>query len=369
MSTEAPAEGTSTKCTESTTVILECVLHEMQNWPQNSLLLTLRLPIEGEPNRCKQEVADSVVTAGHTNEMVKTAKSNELDMDVDGKTTLGRELAGMVHRVDKGGKECESKSQLQLETNLLCRGICQCSKNKNKNVPIANGLPLKGEWTVCASSELGNSSEGCNRGASESASIDSCQWLHGTDSNPGQAVERGDAPNKLIQLLRTTVKLYVSDGDMDTSICLGGTQMQLGDTDGPGRGTDMLKGLLDGSGAQTDTPNVLNNTEIDCMSHGEGLSTYLGVGGPKCRDKEADDSRTHMDMSYGSVDVPSIETNLTKPANETERISMRQTEAQMKNSPETFEIATPKPIRQWRKVSVGNGEVYVPLNMPIAVPS
>ena len=60
-SIEASAKGTSAKCSETTPVILESALHEMQNWLQNSLPLTPRLPIEGEPSGCKQQAAESIV--------------------------------------------------------------------------------------------------------------------------------------------------------------------------------------------------------------------------------------------------------------------------------------------------------------------
>ena len=105
------AKGTSAKCSEMTPVILESVPHKTQTEPQNSLPLTPRLPTAGKPSRCKQEVADSDVTAGRTNGMVEMAKPNESDADVDRKVTLGREPAGMVHRVNEGDRtECEGKS-------------------------------------------------------------------------------------------------------------------------------------------------------------------------------------------------------------------------------------------------------------------
>ena len=74
MSSEASVKGTSAKSTEMTPVILESMPHELQNQLQNSLPLTLRLPIEGEPSRCKQEVADSIVMAGCTNGMVEMSE-------------------------------------------------------------------------------------------------------------------------------------------------------------------------------------------------------------------------------------------------------------------------------------------------------
>ena len=84
MSTKAPVEGTSTKCAEMTLVVLESVpLHETQNQPHSSLPLTPRPPVDGEPCKCKQEVADNIVTAGRTNGTVKLAKPTEMVADVN----------------------------------------------------------------------------------------------------------------------------------------------------------------------------------------------------------------------------------------------------------------------------------------------
>ena len=33
------------------------------------------------------------------------------------------------------------------------------------------------------------------------------------------------------------------------------------------------------------------------------------------------------------------------------------------------ETVTHEPTRQWKRVSIGDGDVYVPLNMPVAAPS
>ena len=150
----------------------------MQNQLQNSLPLTPRLPIEGEPSGCKQEAADSVVTAGRTNRMVRMAepteiadinlekaaldgepverahridKGDETDADVDRTALLGGEPAEMACRVDKGdGTEHGYQARLQ-QTGFYCEESRQHNENANTNIPIAYGLPLEGEWTVCAS--------------------------------------------------------------------------------------------------------------------------------------------------------------------------------------------------------------------------
>ena len=49
---EASVQGTSAKCSETTTVVLKSTPHEMQTELQNSLQTTPRLPIEDEPSEC-----------------------------------------------------------------------------------------------------------------------------------------------------------------------------------------------------------------------------------------------------------------------------------------------------------------------------
>ena len=241
MSAEALAEGTSTKHAEMTPVMLKSVLpHEMQNRPQNSLPLTLRLPVEGEPNECKQEVADSVVTTGRTNRMVGLAEPTKI-MDVDEKAALGGEPAERARVIDEGD-ETEREAQLRLQESK-CREINQCSGIANRDVPITNGLPLEGEWTAYPSGKTSD-----------------------LDVKPADS---------LIEL---------------EDLCSGGIpcmhlrdmNWHAGDANGPGNRPDGSRGLVDGSGAQPDAPSVLNDTETVCVSHGEGAGTYLGTGDTKC---------------------------------------------------------------------------------------
>ena len=146
-------QGTSAECAEMTTVVLESTPHEAQDWLHSSLPLTLRLPIDGKPIRCKQEAADSAMTAECTNGMVQLAKPTGMIADVDRTPTLGGEPAARDCGVDEGDEtEHEPQSRLQ-QTTFYCKEAHQHSGNVNENVPNAYGLPLEGEWEVCVSSE------------------------------------------------------------------------------------------------------------------------------------------------------------------------------------------------------------------------
>jgi len=112
-STEAPAKGTSAKCTETTPVVLESAPHETQNEPQDSPQVTPRLPIEAKPSECEREVAESVVMAERTNGKAQLANPPEMVADVNEGTPLGRELVVEACGVDEGDREHNDESQLQ----------------------------------------------------------------------------------------------------------------------------------------------------------------------------------------------------------------------------------------------------------------
>ena len=297
MSLGASAQGTSAKHAETTPVMLKSVLlHEMQTKLQNSLPLTPRPPIEGEPSGCKQEAAESIVTAGRTNGMVETAEPTEI-ADVDGMALLGREPAERARGIGEGNEmEREAQSRLQ-ESKLLCREKVQCSGITNRDLPSTLRLPLMGEWLVCASGETSDSN------AVES---EACE---------GDAAERGDAPNKLTELLTTTVEPYIGDGDTSMHVCLGSTSMRTGDTNRPGSQADASRG-------QTDTPDASNNAETNVMDHGESASTYLRVRDVKRVVVEMCGTGTHADALTGQGEVPSVESDAIKPVNMMEIVSI-----------------------------------------------
>ena len=352
--------------------------HEMQTEPHSSLPLTPRPPIDGEPNECKQEAVDSVVTAGRMNRMVETAEPQIAD--VDRMALLGGEPAERVHIVDEGDEtEREPQARLQ-QTNLLCGGICQCSENANETVPIANGLPLKGEWTVYASGEASDprSNENASNAAVEDADA-SCEQVRlaevdgvksescegGTDGR-ASADERRDTLNELTELLTQTVELYVENGG---DMYLGGTHWRVDDTNGPGNEADTSKGQADVSRARADTSDGPNNTETDVMGHGKGAETYLSPGGTKRGVRETDSVGSHADALTGQTDALGVEMNATKPADKTEIVRMHRNRSKPRNSPYTLQNETFKRIYRWRTVSVGDGGVYIPLNAPIETAS
>ena len=343
---EASVEGTSTKCAEMTTVILKGVPHEMRNEPQNSLRATpRRLPIEGEPCECKQEVANGVVTAGCTNGTAGTAKpiiadvnlekaapdgelaerahrideGDETDVDVDRTALLGREPAEMACGVDEGdGMECRDL-RLQ-QTYFYCEESDQRSGNTNKDVPIMHRVLLEGEWTWCANGEASDP-----KGDADALNA---------------AVEHAYCPSEPRQ----------AEGTME----IGSEGCESGTDGDAGRGI-----------RPAEIPN--ESEELVTVSI---QSEDLGSGGKLrvCLGNRADGSRDHADVSSGQTDAPSIETNTVIPENVPENVRSSRKELKPQYSPNVPENGMSKRSSRWRRVSADDITVYIPWNTPVEMP-
>ena len=235
------------------------------------------------------------------------------------------------------------------------------------------------------------------------------------------------------ELLTMSVEPYVEDGEPSACVHLGGTRVRIDDANSLGCRTDessgkadMSQGLTDGSGAQMDAPSAPNKAEMTGISHRDDTGTYLRVADAKRPIYETDGARTHVGTLTGKTDASSVETNTVIPANvpenvrssrkkakppdlpleasrrhpdepdgcgnhadassartdshcvgngtetaenDSRNVSKCQTEVQTRNSPHTLEIELCKRARWWRRVSVDNGDVYVPWNAPVEAPS
>jgi len=67
------------------------------------------------------------------------------------------------------------------------------------------------------------------------------------------------------------------------------------------------------------------------------------------------------------MDVQSVGNATETAADEAERIRTCQMGSVTRNSPNGIQITTAKPTSRWKRVSVGDGDVYVPSNAPIEV--
>ena len=104
----------------------------------------LRLPAEGGPCECEHEAAEIVVMAEGTNGMVKLPMEVA---DLDEMAVLDGKPAMRACGVD----EDDEIAHLHDEDS-------QHDENARDNLPEAHGVPLDGEWAVCASGSVKSSS-------------------------------------------------------------------------------------------------------------------------------------------------------------------------------------------------------------------
>ena len=300
-------------------------------------------------------MADGIVTAGCMNGTVETAEPHETVVDINRMALLGGELAETACGVDEGD-ETGRKDLRLLKAGLYCKERHQRNENTTDDIPSTYGMPLKGEWVICASGEVG-----CCGGIVEQAGVDEAE-----------ALEPVDTPDELDMLVIVLIEPDTEDGADIPCVYLGGTRWHACHIEGLGNRADTsryqpdgLKGLTDGSGGLMDALNASNSAEMAVISQGEGGGTYLHTGGAKRLVHEMDAIGCHVDAANGQTDTPCIKTNAMNPVNETDSIRMRRNCSKTRNSPDMRGIAMPKPIRQWRKVSAGDGEVYILWDAPI----
>ena len=343
----------------------------------------------GKPCECEQEAVNSVAMAGCTDGTVERAEPTVMDADVDRTATLGGDLVERVHIVGEGDGTERRDLRLQ-ETELLCEESRQCNGNTRENVPEAHGLPLEGEWTVCASGEMKNpsadgpseskvakdtagvKSKGCKRSTSERACIDEA------DGDPGHGVEPADVQNESDML----VIVSIESEDLGSG---GVPRVRLGSMSWRADNANGLRSQTDGPGGLTDAPSMSNKAETDVISHGDGMNMYLGAGDAK-RDRDVQSIRTdavipekathnvrttrtkekpldlpmetmrgcpdepngcgnHADGSHARTDVHTTEDETQTAVNKTENVRKRRNGQRTQNSPYTAEIEMPKPTR------------------------
>ena len=163
-------------------------------------------------------------TSGNPEAVGKTA-------DVDGKALPGSELVNRASRVDKANK-MPDRRQSQSQQAELYHKESQCNENAKRNIPSAHGVPLEGEWSVCASSRVGDlkvstsgrvRSNSCEDGMGEHGWIDEWSWqvemprpivqipkgccqLGRADSNASCKEMSADGQGESGKLVPTTVK-------------------------------------------------------------------------------------------------------------------------------------------------------------------
>ena len=142
------------------------------------------------------------------------------------------------------------------------------------------------------------------------------------DGNAGRGTGPVDMSNELTEFVAVSIKPEDLGSGEILCVYLGGMRMHADDMDGPGHGTDVSKGLPDGTGAQMDTSNASNEPEMAIVSHSEGAGMYLGARDVKHIIEVTDGIGNHADTSSGCGNVLSVETHMIKPENKMANVSI-----------------------------------------------
>ena len=275
--------------------------------------------------------------AGCTNGMAEMAKP--IIMVINRTATLGKDLVMAACGVDKGNKTESNELWLQ-QTNLFCEKANQHSRIANKNIPNAYRLPLEGEWEVCASGEVRDPRSSTNAPNAMPECVHHLSKSSETKDAEGVESEgcKGST-DKPTELLTMSVELYVKDGGDIPCMCLGGTQMRPGDTNGPGCQVDRSRGPTDVLRSWTDTLNMSNSAGTAGLGHSDDLGMYLSITDAKRVVLEMDYDECHVDASTRQTDVLSVKMDSRIPANTLANIRIPRKKKKSPNSP--MEAARP----------------------------
>ena len=305
------------------------------------------LPIVGESQDSKWQAAEASAKAEGTSRSAEATRKARI---VDGKALPGSEPAKRASAVDKA-EEMPDERQPQAKQVELYHKRSQHNENANRNIPSAHGVPLEGEWSVCASSRVRDSkSDSRGRGVGERASVDKWSWpveklrltvripkgccqLGRADGNASCKEALVDGQDESEKLVPTTVKLDNPGSGKTPRMCLGGTKTQVGEHKGHGCRADESNGQANRSRGQAAASTVLNTCRTSSMGDSDGTGARLDARGARRNGAGPDGHANRSDVSSGYVDVPGIQNGTNTTADATEIISTRQNALQTQSLP------------------------------------
>ena len=332
--------------------------------PQDELQELQSLPVEGESRDSKRQVAKANAKAADTSGRAKVVGKAA---DVEGKALPGR--------VDKAKETPDGRQSQPQQAELYCKGS-QLNENAESNIPSTHGVPLEGEWSMCASGRVmdslkvsasgsnANSSSrpgrlasvdetelrSCGRGMGECTSVDEWCWpvekarpivripkgycqLGRRDGNASCKETSANGQGESGKLVPTTVELDDPGGSETPRVCLEGTKTRVGEVESHRSRADKSRGQANESRGQVDASTVLNTRETVAMGDGGGTGVRLDAGGARRDGAGPDGHANWSDVSSGHRDVPGIRNGTNTTADATETINTRQNAPKMQNLP------------------------------------
>ena len=305
------------------------------------------LPIVGESRDSKRQAAEANTAAEGTGGSAEVIRKVAV---VEGKALPGSKLAKRASRAD----ETPDGRQPQAQQVKLHHKRSQHNENAKRNIPSAHGVPLEGEWSVCASGRVMSDSH--KDGMGEHGCVDEWCWPV-EKSKPTVRIPKGycqlgradvmsckemsaDGQDKSAKLVPTTVELDDSGGGETPCVCLGGTKMQIGEVESHGCRADKSRGQANKSNGwanrsrgQPDASTVLNTCETVATGDGDGRGARSDAGDARHGSTGPDGHANRSDMSNGHRDVPDTGNGMNTTADTKETISTRRNVPQMQDSP------------------------------------
>jgi len=149
----------------------------------------------------------------------------------------------------------------------------------------------------------------------------------------------------------------------------GTTRTAPDEPNGVGDHTDGSSGRTDASCVGTDAITAVDATETVSTPRKESKTQNSPMETTRRRPDEPNGCGSRADGSSARMHAYCAGNGRETAENETESIRTRRIGPRTQDSPNGRDIAMPKVARRWRRVSVNNGDMYVPWNAPIAIPS
>ena len=133
--------------------------------------------------------------------------------------------------------------------------------------------------------------------------------------------------------------------------------------------TDTSSVHTDVHSIKTDALTTANMSETVSKRRNEPEMPNSPMETAKQHPDEPNGCGSHADGSSARTHMYCVGNDMQTATNEAESVRTHQNGSMTQNSPNGCDIAMPKVARRWRRVSVDNGDMYIPWNVPIAIPS
>ena len=129
--------------------------------------------------------------------------------------------------------------------------------------------------------------------------------------------------------------------------------------DGVGSQSDASSGHWDVQSVETEAITPADATQIVRTPRKKLKLPDSPSRGTRPAPDEPNGFGNHADALSGHTDMPCVETDAITTANKAESVRTRRIGSRTQDSPETHKTVMPKLPSRWKRVSAGDGDVYI----------